>query len=72
MGVTVAPPLGGSDSSLLGVCQKGGFGDVPFVGSKQKDVRTRAVHLVGLAGMDGLLLDSIDLQRIQLLIKYLQ
>ena len=57
---------------LLGVGQKRGFGDVPLVGSKQQDVGTGAVHLVGLTGVDGLLLYCLNLQGVQLLVKHLQ
>jgi len=53
------------------VRHEGGLGHGPLVGSKQQDVGTGGVHLVRLPGVDGLLLDSLNLQRIQLLIKYL-
>lgn len=41
----------------------------PSVGSEEQDVCAGGVHLVGLARVDGLLLHSLDLKRIQLLVK---
>lgn len=51
------------------VCHQGGLGHGPLVGSEQQDVCTGGVHLVGLPGMNGLLLDSLNLQGVQLLVK---
>ena len=56
----------------LGVSEERGFGDIPLVGSEEENICTRAVHLVGLPGMDGLLLHCVDLQSIQFLVKHLQ
>ncbi len=53
------------------VCHEGGLGHGPLVGSKQQDVGTGGVHLVRFPGVDGLLLDSLNLQRIQFLVKHL-
>ena len=48
-----------------------GLGHGPSVGGKEQDVCAGRVHFVGLARMDGLLLHSLNLQRVQLLVKYL-
>ena len=58
-------------SGVIGLRQAPGLGDRPSVGCKQQDVCTGGVHLVGLARVDGLLLHSLNLQGIQLLVKYL-
>ena len=42
---------------------------LPFVCGKEQNVSTRGVHLVTLAWMDSLLLDSLDLQSIHLHVK---
>ena len=55
----------------LSVSQEGRPRHIPLVGSEEEDVSAGAVHLVGLPGMDGLLLDRLNLQGIQLLVKHL-
>ena len=57
--------------AVLGVSEQGRLGDVPLVGGKEEDVGTRAVHLVALARMNGLLLHRVDLQSVQLVVKHL-
>ena len=56
---------------LLWVGQERGPGDVPLVRREEQDVGAGTVHLVGLAGMDGLLLHRLNLQGVQLLVKHL-
>lgn len=55
----------------LGVSKQRRPRDVPLVGCEEQDVGTGGVHLVGLPGVDGLLLHSLNLQSIQFLIKHL-
>ena len=57
---------------LLGVCQQRGPGDIPLVGGKEQDICTGRVHLIGLSGVDCLLLYRLDFQCIQFLIKHLE
>ena len=46
-------------------------GDVPLVGQEQEDICARRAHLVTLTRVNGLLLDSLDLQRLELLVEHL-
>ena len=80
VGVVVSPPELDVDPVLVAgflvkdvvlVCHEAGLADAPLVRSKQQDVGARRVHLVALAGMDGLLLDSLDLQGVELLVEHL-
>mmetsp|Transcript_67280 Transcript_67280/g.140139 ORF Transcript_67280/g.140139 Transcript_67280/m.140139 type:complete len:747 (+) Transcript_67280:1153-3393(+) len=56
---------------VVGVGEQRGLGHLPLVCREQQHVRARAVHLVALAGVDGLLLHRLDLQGVQLLIQNL-
>ena len=57
---------------VLGVGKEARPRHVPLVRGEQKDVGARQVHLVRLSRVNRLLLDSFDLQRVQLLIEYLK
>lgn len=61
----------GRDGVVLGVSKQRGARDVPLVGGEEEDVSAGGVHLVGLPGMDSLLLYRLNLQSIQLLVKHL-
>lgn len=65
-------PPSGPVVLVLGVVQKGGLGDGPLVGREEEGVGTGGVHLVRLAGVDGLLLDVLDVQGVQLLVEHLR
>eukprot|EP01137_Pigoraptor_chileana_P034037 Opistho-2@25960 len=56
---------------VLGVGEERRFGHVPLVCRKEENVGTRRVHLVRLARVDRLLLHRLNLERIELLVKYL-
>mmetsp|Transcript_39335 Transcript_39335/g.83813 ORF Transcript_39335/g.83813 Transcript_39335/m.83813 type:complete len:1257 (-) Transcript_39335:3240-7010(-) len=60
-----------SIETILGLGQQGRLGDSPLVGGEEQDVGTRGIHLVGLSGMDRLLLHHLDLEGIQLEIEHL-
>mmetsp|Transcript_27245 Transcript_27245/g.46261 ORF Transcript_27245/g.46261 Transcript_27245/m.46261 type:complete len:283 (+) Transcript_27245:2730-3578(+) len=78
VGVVIAPaqlhvdPVlrgGGALVVVFGVGQKGRGGHLPLVGGEEEDVGARRVHFVGLARVDGLFLDGLDLQRVQFLVE---
>jgi len=52
--------------------REGGEGGQVPVGREKEDVGAGGVHLVGLAGVDGLLLNIFDLEGVQLLVKHLK
>ena len=54
---------------VLGVEKERRASDVPLVAGKELDIRAGAVHLVGLSGMDSLLLDGLNAQSFELLIE---
>ncbi len=54
---------------VLGVGQKRGLAHVPLVGGEEEYVGTGRVHFVRLTRVDGLLLDGLDLEGVQLLVK---
>ena len=62
---------GGLDAGV-GDAKEGGRegGQIP-VGGEEEDVGAGGVHLVGLAGVDGLLLHVLDLEGVQLLVEHL-
>ena len=51
--------------------EEGRLGDGPLVRREQERVGAGRVHLVRLAGVDGLLLHVLDVKSIQLLIEHL-
>mmetsp|Transcript_2955 Transcript_2955/g.8790 ORF Transcript_2955/g.8790 Transcript_2955/m.8790 type:complete len:598 (+) Transcript_2955:730-2523(+) len=78
--VKVAPPELDVDPVLVGrllvehiilLSHEAGLGDGPLVRGEKEDVRARRVHLVRLSRMDRLLLDCLNLESIELLIKHL-
>ena len=78
--VVVAPaqlhvdPVLGRGGPVVGVLllvQEGGLRDLPFEGCEEEDICTGGVHLVGLSGVDCLLLDGLDLERVELHVEYL-
>ena len=50
----------------------GGWESFLPVGGKEEDVRTGGIHLVGLAGVDGFLLDVLYLQSVEFLVEDLE
>ena len=50
------------------IVEEDGFGHGPFVGGEEDQIGTAAVHLVGLVGMDALLLHALNLQGVEFLI----
>lgn len=71
--LNIDPVLAGSGSikNVLRVGQERWPGHVPFVRGEEQDVGARRVHLVGFTRMNRLFLDSLDLQRLELLIEHL-
>lgn len=59
-----APAICRAAADVLRVRKQRWPGNIPLVGGKEQDVGTGGVHLVGLPGMDGLLLHSLNLQGI--------
>ena len=57
------------DRGATYVGHKRGTSDVPLVCREQEDVGAGRVHLVTLPRVNGLLLHSLDLERLQLLIE---
>mmetsp|Transcript_62206 Transcript_62206/g.196851 ORF Transcript_62206/g.196851 Transcript_62206/m.196851 type:complete len:1067 (-) Transcript_62206:4174-7374(-) len=56
---------------LAAVGHEAGLGDLPLVCGKKEDICAGGVHLIALARVDRLLLDRLDLERIQLLVEHL-
>ena len=56
---------------VLRVMQQTGLGHWPLVRREQDKVGTTAVHLVGFARVDRLLLHALDLQCVKLLVEHL-
>lgn len=59
-------------SALLAISHQTGSAHVPLVLSEEENVRAGAVHFVRLSRVDGLFLDSLDLQSVEFLVKHLK
>ena len=53
------------------VGDEGRSSDVPLVGGEEEDIGAGRVHLVALTRVDRLLLDRLNLERLELLVKHL-
>ena len=53
------------------VSDEGRSSDVPLVGGEEEDIGAGRVHLVTLTRVDCLLLDGLDLKRLELLVEHL-
>lgn len=74
MGVVIAPSELHVDPVLVScaavvlislLMQQAGLGNLPLEGGEQQNISATRIHLVGLARMDGFLLDAFDLERVE-------